>query len=210
MTNVLIEELEEDVEFITGNHKQLGMMESIEDDFNAAIFIGYHARHNTPGTLAHSYYGTVVSEITINDKKVGESELNALLAAAYDVPVIMISGDDVLASQVEEFNPDIERVIVKEAISRYTAKCLTPTKVKKKLAKQCLDAIKRMDDIKMIKCEGQVKLEVEFHNNGLAEATLNMPGVELIKPNRVRYMAKDMVEAYKVRSVLTTLASTVL
>lgn len=210
MTNILIEELNEEIELITGDHKQLGMMECIDEDFDAAIFVGYHARHNTPGTLAHSYYGSVVSEITVNDMKVGEGELNALLAAAYDVPVIMISGDNVLSEQIQEFNPDIENAVVKKAISRYTARCLSPTKVKKLLNKHCKEALSRVDNISMVKFEGKVKLEVEFHNNGLAEATLNVPGVELIKANRVRYMAKDIVEAYRVRSVLTTLASTAL
>lgn len=210
MTNILIEELDEDIELITGNHKPLGMMQAIDEGFDAAIFIGYHAKHNTPGTLAHSYYGSVVSEITVNDMWVGETEFNALLAAAYGVPVIMVSGDDVLAQQVNEFNPDIENVIVKKAISRYTARCLTPSKSRKELAKHCKKAINNIEDIKMVNFDGEVVLEVEFHNNGLAEATVNVPGVQLIKPNRVRYVAKDIIEAYKVRGVLLTLASTVL
>ncbi|WP_300299916.1 M55 family metallopeptidase [Anaerosolibacter sp.] len=67
--------------------------------------------------------------------------------------------------------------------------------------------IKRITPCKM---EGEIELEVSFLNSGMAEATLFIPGVVLIEPNRVRYAAKDIIEAYKMRTALTTLAASVL
>jgi len=44
----------------------------------------------------------------------------------------------------------------------------------------------------------------------MTEATLFIPGVELIEANKIRHKAKDIVEAYKMRAGLTTLAASTL
>jgi len=211
MTNILIEDLDEDVMLISGNHKLLSMMEGIDEGFNAAFLIGYHARQNTSGVLSHSFSGAAISEIVINGNVVGEFELNSLVAGHFNVPVVLVSGDDVLSNQVKAFNKDIETVIVKEAHSRYTAKCVQPKRVHRMLEKSSYNILSnKLETIKPCKIDGKIELEVAFKHSGMAEATLYIPGTELIAPNRVKYTAKDIIEAYKVRIALTTLASSVL
>jgi len=211
MTNLLIEDLDEDAVLITGNRKLLGMMEGIDTTYDAAFFIGYHGRHNTAGVLAHSYYGIVISEIKVNGNVVGEFEFNALVAGYHDVPVVFVSGDDILSNQVKDFNPEIETLIVKKAISRYTAECIQPKKVHRLLEEKVQETLNnKLKSISISKAEGEVTLEVAFLNSGMAEATLFIPGVTLVEPNRVRYVAKDVIEAYKMRMALTTLAASTL
>lgn len=214
MTNILIEDLNEDAKLISGSKKLLGMMEGIDKSYDAVMLIGYHARHNTSGVLAHSYDGRVISEVKINGKIVGEVEFNSMLAGYFGVPVVMVSGDDVLSKQVKSFNADIETVVVKKAHSRYTAECLHPKKVHRILHDSCVKVLTSdfKNTIKSYKHQNdnKIELEITFSNSGLAEGTLFIPGVELIAPNKIRYMAKDMLEAYKMRTGLTNLASSVL
>lgn len=211
MTNLLIEDLDEDVMLISGNQKLLGMMEGINETFDAAMFIGYHARHNTPGVLSHSYHSRVITEIKINDNVVGESEFNSFVAGYFDVPVVLVSGDSVLSKQVKEHNEDIETIIVKYAHSRYTAGCIQPKKVHKMIENSVHNTLlNKIEFTKPCKIDGQVELEVAFMNSGMAEATLFMPGVEILAPNRVKYVAKDIIEASKVRNALTILAASTL
>ncbi|MDF2673440.1 MAG: peptidase D-aminopeptidase [Clostridiales bacterium] len=211
MTNILIEDLDEDVRLISGSKKLLGMMEGIDSTFDGVLLIGYHGRHNSSGVLSHSYYGSVVTEIKINGNIVGESELNSMAAGYYGVPVVFVSGDDVLSGQVKEFNPDIETLIVKKAHSRYCAESIQPKLVHKLLKENVQKTLENnLKNIKPCKVEGKVELEIAFHNSGMAEATLFIPGVEMVAPNRVKYMAKDIIEAYKLRAALVTLASSTL
>lgn len=211
MTNILIEDLDEEVRLISGNKKLLGMMEGIDDSFDGVLLIGYHARHNTLGVLSHSYYGSVVTEIKINGRVVGEFEFNTMVAGYYNVPVVFVSGDDVVAGQVREFNQDIETLIVKKAHSRYCAESIQPKLVHKLLKENVQKTLSsRLKNIKPCKVEGKIELEIGFHNSGMAEATLFIPGVEMAAPNRVKYMAKDIIEAYKIRVALVTLASSTL
>jgi D-amino peptidase len=211
MTNVLIEDLDEDVRLISGNKKLLGMMEGIDSTFDAVLLIGYHARHNTSGVLSHSYYGSVVTEIKINGKVIGESEFNSMIAGYYGVPVVFVSGDDVLSGQVREFNKDIETLIVKKAHSRYCAESIQPKLVHRLLKENVhMTLSNKLKYIKPCKVEGKVEFEIAFHNSGMAEAALFIPGVEMVAPNRVKYMANDIIEAYKLRAALVTLASSTL
>ena len=211
MTNILIEELDDEVLLISGNKKLLGMMEGINDTYDAVLLIGYHARHNTPGVLAHSYYSVVISEVMINGKIVGEFEFNTLIAGEYKVPVVFVSGDDVLSNEVKCFDMGIETLIVKYALSRYTAECIQPKKVHRLLEEGVYKTLtEKSKTINYHKIDGEVELQVAFMNSGMAEATLFIPGVELIEPNRVKYIARNIVEAYKMRAALTTLAASTL
>lgn len=208
MTNILIEELDEDVKLISGNKKYLGMMEGINESFDAVMLIGYHARHNTSGVLAHTYSGQIIQEVKINGTAVGEFEFNTMVAGHYGVPVIFVSGDDIISKQVKEFNENIETLVVKYAHSRYTAECIQPKKVHKLMEKAVYETIiNKPQSIRPYKLKGDVELEIAFMNSGLCEAAMFMPGAEMIAPNRVRYIAKDIVEAYKVRTAFTLLAS---
>lgn len=214
MTNILIESLDEAANLISGNKKLLGMMEGIDESYDAVMLIGYHGRHNTSGVLAHTYNGGVISEVKINGNIVGEFEFNCMLAGYFGVPVVMVSGDDVLSMQVNNFNGNIKTVVVKKAHSRYTAECLHPKKVHRLLndsASKILSSdFKNTIKPYTLQSKNNVELEISFLNSGLAEATLFIPGVELIAPNKIRYMAKDILEAYKMRTGLTNLASYVL
>ncbi|XCI28511.1 M55 family metallopeptidase [Proteinivorax hydrogeniformans] len=44
MDNILIEELNPKVQLISGSPKPLSMMQGIDQEFDKAIFIGYHSR----------------------------------------------------------------------------------------------------------------------------------------------------------------------
>lgn len=208
MTNLCIEALNPKARLLTGSHKTYGMMQGIDETYSAVLLIGYHGRHNTSAVLSHSFYGTVVSEIKINGTVVGELELNALLAASYGVPVVLVSGDDVLAEQANAYHEEIETVIVKTAISRYSANCIHPDVVHQMLETAVQRALNKPKNgflSKMI--EGTVLLELSFMNSGMAEACVGIPMVELVKPNCVSYKAESIQEAYRMRSVLTTLAA---
>ncbi|MGH0052133.1 MAG: M55 family metallopeptidase [Sphaerochaetaceae bacterium] len=211
MTNLLVEELMEEAELITGNLKGMGMMEELEPGFDAVMLLGYHSRHNTPGVLAHTYYSSVISEVRVNGKAVGEFEFNSMIAGHYGVPVVFVSGDDVLQSQVREYDNGIEALAVKKAISRHTARCIQPGKVHRLIEEGTRRALtENISKVKPSKVEGQVELQVSFLNSGMADAAAIMPGAFLESPNCVKFVAADIVEAYRARAALTTLGASVL
>lgn len=210
MTNILLESLNPKASLITGTPKKLGMMEGIDSDYDAVFLVGYHGRMNTPGVLSHSYYGIAVSNITINGKDAGEFFINAAVAGFYKVPVVLVTGDNVLSDEVGEVNPKIERVIVKEARGRYTAKCLSPELAHKAIKEKTKEALKNLQLIPPVEVTEPITMEVSFLNSGLAEAVAIMPGFELSAPNKITYKAPTIIEAYRGLMAMTMIVDSIL
>jgi len=89
------------------------MMQGIDEGFDAALFVGYHARAGSGGNaLAHTLSGSKVARMEINGRPVAEHHLNAWAAATVGVPVVMVSGDEALCRDAEDFAPSITTVPV--------------------------------------------------------------------------------------------------
>ena len=86
------------------------------DEAAAIVCIGMHARANTNGFLAHTY--TYEPAFRVNGLDITETQIIALSAARWGVPVIMVSGDDVLETQLRPEFPDLEYAVVKTAKGR--------------------------------------------------------------------------------------------
>src|SRR5215210_7658675 len=100
MQNLLHTDLDPRVSYIQGAVKPFGMVQGLDSTFDAAIFIGYHARAGTPnGFLAHTGTGSVKG-LWLNGTEVGEGELNAAFAAELGVPVILAAGDSLAMEQI--------------------------------------------------------------------------------------------------------------
>jgi len=58
MANILIEDLDERAELISGNNKHLLQMEGLDDSFQAVFFLGYHAHEgNADAVMNHTIMG---------------------------------------------------------------------------------------------------------------------------------------------------------
>ena len=115
MQNLLHTQLDPRVQYIQGNLKPLGMVQGLDDSFDAAIFIGYHARAGTEGGfLAHTGTGSVKG-LWLNGTEVGEGGLNAFYAGSHGVPVILATGDLAFTTQFSEL-VSTQTVATKEAI----------------------------------------------------------------------------------------------
>src|SRR5262245_47396140 len=114
--NLLIEKLPKDVLLIRAWPRPLMMMQGIDETFAGAIFIGYHtATTNPQGVRAHTISSARLADVRLNGKSVSEAGLNAAIAGHFNVPVIMVSGDDVVVKETQALLGDIEGAIVKYA-----------------------------------------------------------------------------------------------
>ena len=125
MRNLNRTEIDGRARLIRGNTKPRSMMQGLSAEYDGALFVGYHAKAGTPcGVLNHTFFGWKLIRLRVNDREVGELGWNARLAGALDVPVVLVTGDDVTATEARtEFGDGIETVAVKRGIDRFTACC---------------------------------------------------------------------------------------
>lgn len=85
----------------------------IDGSLDAIVCIGAHARANSPGFMAHTI--TFDVDFSVNGVEFNETQLVALSAARWGIPVIMASGDNVLGDELKTDLPDLEYATVKTA-----------------------------------------------------------------------------------------------
>ena len=120
--NLLIEELDPRARLNAGRPSPFAMVEGIESGVDAAMFVGYHARAGAPqAILSHTWSGKRVSRVWLNGQEVGEIGLNAAVCGHFEVPVVMISGDQTACAEATEVLGQVETAVVKQASSRTAA-----------------------------------------------------------------------------------------
>ena len=195
MQNLIHQELDPKVVYIQGNKKPYGMVQGLDESYDAAIFIGYHARAGTAkGFLAHTGSGAVKG-LWLNNREVGEGGLNTYFSGEMDVPIILAAGDDVFTKQFGKL-VDCELVATKNAVTAQVAKLKHGTIVERELFDATTRALKTIKNKRPIKLKNPVEIKLKFSTPTHAEILQAIPGMEWVDGYTVKYKANNMVEAY--------------
>src|SRR5258708_29483696 len=77
--------------YVSGRHKPLYMMQGLDAGADVVFLVGYHGSiSGESSVLSHTYNPSVVSHVSLNGVRVGESGINALVALACGVPIGLI------------------------------------------------------------------------------------------------------------------------
>lgn len=195
--NLLMKELPEDIQLVRSWPRALGMMQGIDETFDAAIFIGYHSSASNPkGVAAHTYTG-VWTDVKLNGVSVPEAALNAAIAGHFGVPVVMISGDDAIIDEARSLLGDIEGAIVKWNYGESAARTLMPEAAFKLIREKVEKAIGRLGDFKPYVLEKPVRVDMSFSTALPAETLAFLPSIERTGSHSIRFIAEDMVAVSK-------------
>jgi D-amino peptidase len=201
--NLLIEELHAPADLISNSIKPMGMMAGLDDSYDAAIFIGYHAKASSAeGVLAHTGNGSTIADVRVNGRSVGEGGINIHAAGALGVPVVLISGDQAAIAEVRELVPNIEGVQVKEAIGTAAARSLRPEEAARLIREGTARAIRRRGEIKPVPASLPARFEVSFTDPSLALMAEQIPTVERTGSHTIAFVAEDYLEGYRFVRVL--------
>lgn len=207
MDNLQPHHLDPRAKLLSGSRKPLSMVEGLSRRFEAALFIGYHAQRGTPGAIMdHTYSERAVNTIRINGQYAGETLINGLVAGYFGVPLILVSGDRALAQEVRSINSAIRSVVVKEAVTRYSAACDHPEVACEKIregVKQALSASRRP---KPLRLRSPYRFEVAFIHTHMADISLRVPGVKRKDGRTVTFRQKDYLVGFKQLLALMSMA----
>lgn len=206
-TNLRADLLDPRAALITGRPKPLGMVQGLDSSFDAAIFVGFHGHANQIGAVIGHTYTLSLLHVRLNGREVGEYGTAGMVAGAFKVPVVLVSGDDVFAEEARRFFPGVEAVAVKEAIGRTAAKTMSPGAARAKIAAGVKAALARRKEIAPVSIAMPVTLEIGFSDPGYAENAMMVPGMERVDGLTVRYRAPDAVTAYKVSRLMIDLTN---
>jgi D-amino peptidase len=211
MRNLLLEELDDRAVMLTGRHKDLTMVEGIQQpDVAGVAFVGYHAGAGRDGVLAHTYLPNSITGVRVNGEQASEGRLNALVAAEYGVPVILVTGDDVTCADAASYAPQAQASAVKAWVSRYSAICRPPRVTAAAIRAAAASGAKLAGRREPETAAGGYRVEVDVDAAQLALAAAAVPTVERTGERSVAYAsatARDMIRCFKV--VTTVISSAI-
>ncbi len=193
--NLLIEMLPSDVTVVRSWPRPLAMMQGIDESFDAAVFIGYHAGTTNPeGVRAHTMSSATLADIRLNGRSALEAGINAAIAGHFGVPVIMISGDDATVAEARAFIGDLEGAVVKWNYGFHSARSLVPEASYALIRERVASAVRRVNSFRPLEMSTPVTLDIRFKNYRPSEVLSYLPNVERTSSHTVRFVGRDMIE----------------
>lgn len=206
--NLVIDKLERGIHVIKGSPRNYYMVEGLNEKFDVLFAIGYHAMAGTKRAgMDHTYSSSSIYNIKINRQDVGETEINAAVAGHYEVPLGLVSGDDLLAKEVESFfGSTVETVITKYGISRFAAKCRHPLDVQQEIEIKAGKAIRKIKKLKSFSFRLPINAEFEVLNSLIGDVIEPLFGLKRISARKFVYNAKNILEFYRIMRLICDLA----
>ena len=203
--NLLIERLPKSVTVVRSWPRPLMMMQGIDSSFDGAVFIGYHSgTTNSEGVRAHTISSARLADVRLNGASVPEAGVNAAIAGHFNVPVIMVSGDDAAVKETQALLGDVEGAVVKWAYGFHSARTMTPEAARDLIREKVGRAVRRIHDFKPYKIKAPVTLDVRFKNYRPSEVLAYLSTVERTDAHSVRFVGRDIVEVSKFLEFIMT------
>ena len=163
------------------------MMEGVDSTFDAAVFIGYHAKAGTPNAiLEHTSNGNVI-DFSINGVSLPEAGYNALTAGLYGVPVVFIAGDRAVVDQVRGLVGPIGGVAVKQEIGDASLG-LSPRSAQDEIRRGVEQAVRERANVKAYKLAAPYAMTLKVKQ----ERPLH-PGAQKTRDGEFTYTSPDLL-----------------
>jgi D-amino peptidase len=196
MRNLPPDALAGEASYISGSHKPLYMMQGLDDSFDAVLFVSYHGSVGAPAGLSHTYNPQAVVEARLDGVATGEAGINALVAAHYGVPVVLVTGDRCACAETSALIPGVHAAVVKEPVGRLAAHSLHPARAAALIRDTAEHAVAGAAGAPPPPLSAAT-LEISVRTSDIAEAASWVRGVERTGPRELRCTGADPLAVYR-------------
>ena len=166
--------------------------------YDGIMFVGQHAMAGAKnGVLAHSQSFNV-QNIFLNGRPVGEIGQVAAIAGYFNIPVIMLAGDQAACEEMLALQPKAETVAVKRLAGKDSTWSLSHTMARALIQAAARRAVERIREFKPWKIEGPVEMKFEFcpQAPGTTAAALSRESKQ-VTARTVIYRGRTVLEAFE-------------
>jgi D-amino peptidase len=209
MRNLLAESLDPRVSYLSGQPKPLNHMAGVDDSFDLALFVGYHAKAGTlRGVMAHTFAEHVFS-LACNGVEMGEIAVDAALCGHYGVPVGLVCGDTAACVEAVAQLGRVDTVAVKEGLGRFAARCLPLEQARDRIEAAAAAAVTHNAGFVPFVVPGPVEVRLTFAAPHFADTIATLDFVSRLDGRTVAFEGEDFPRAFERFSALHFLAPVV-
>ncbi|MBB6351615.1 M55 family metallopeptidase [Nonomuraea muscovyensis] len=204
--NLRIDLLDPRATLVRGPGKAQRMAQGLDGSFQAAGFVGYHARAGVPdGVLNHTWMGKEIQNVYLNGEVCGETRLVAACAGFHGVPVVLVTGDEAVGEEARELLGDVETVAVKKGIDKFAAELLPPSVAQERIREAMARALHRLTDFTPYRLAPPYTLGVEWNSTAIAAAVALVPGVKSVGPRHTEFTTDDFTQIMALFGIFATI-----
>ncbi|MBM4178581.1 MAG: hypothetical protein FJ211_04525 [Ignavibacteria bacterium] len=201
MRNIDLQQLRPSVELIVGPgtivNKPLCQLEGIQYGADVAFCVGYHSKAGTVGgLLSHTFVGSLIADLRLNGKSIGEVEANAAVLSAKNIPLALVSGSSDLVTEIRAWSPSLTVVSTKTTLGPTAAICKTPA-VTASMLRSAASAAVRNTQSWHLRDVGAATFEVTTKQNDQLERAISLPRVERVSDDAFAVYGDDAEIAFR-------------
>ncbi len=122
----------------------LRWMPGLDQSVDALLLPGHHAKAGTTGAFLPHTWSLDWADVRINDRSVGELGIEACFAGHWDIPLILVQGDEAACTEAQEQFPGVVTACVKRALSHDLCTGLDAGSARRLTATRIAEAIERL------------------------------------------------------------------
>lgn len=205
--NIIADRIDPRALVLQGKPRYLSMVSGVEKAPDALLMIGYHAKSKSRGILAHTINSFAFSRVWLNDIEVGEAGLYGALAGEFNVPVAMISGDDVFIKETLPLFPEVTFVETKQAEGQNSGLSITP----EESCQAIYDAVRMLVENPATwhpyKIAAPIICRLQTQTPALADLFGQLPIVERLEGDLIQFNADSVQSAVRILNCFSAMST---
>lgn len=167
----------------------------LDNTFDGMFCIGCHAMAGTiNGFLDHTMSSKSVFNYWVNGRKFGELGIFAMVAGHFDVPVIMVSGDEAACIEARQFLQPVECAIVKRGVGRNRAELVDNDIALELIREAARKSMSLIGKAKPFKPILPMEIKLELYRSDYCDIHAGKPGVERLDARTLRKISNSYLD----------------
>jgi len=163
------------------------------EKIDAVFQVGVHAMAGTLNAfLDHTQSSLAWHDYIVNGRKCGEIAQCAIYAGAFDIPCVMVSGDEAACVEAKQFLGDIEVAVVKYAVGRNNAKLVDLAEAETRICNAAKNGMSLIGKIRPYKPLMPMEVILELNRSDYCDVKMGSPNVERLDARTVRKIVREI------------------
>jgi D-amino peptidase len=180
-------------------HGKRRWMPGMDETVDGLMLMAHHAMPGAEGAFLPHAQTLSWADIKINGRSVGEIGIETCYAGHWNVPLILVQGDEAACREAEQQFPGVVTAAVKRADSRDRCSGLDADAARRLTARRVAEAVEKLrtDGFKPFKPPLPMTVTIRMTTPDAAQAAARKPGVERIDQHTVQTRLDQQCDVIK-------------
>jgi len=170
----------------------LSMMAGIDESFSGAMFTGYHSGAGMETSPLSHTMNTRNMYVKCNGELMPEAVINAMTASYFNVPMLLVAGDQGICDLMKKYVPNIETVAVSEGQGAGSIS-IHPDLAVKRISEAARKAVQEGKG-GLFPIPDRFVIDICYKEHSKAKGASWYPGMTQKGPYEVSYQANDLMD----------------